>query len=154
MHRITLLCVGRLKEQWARDGAMQYVDRLHTSRFEVIELLPSRAKDAGSQRAEESDRLHAQLEKLEGVVWALDETGDRFTSPDFSQAIEQLRDRGDHLIVVLGGAYGLIDLVLKRADRIVRLSDMTLPHELCRVLLMEQLYRAQEITKGTGYHHR
>ena len=75
------------------------------------------------------------------------------TSEFFSQALEQMEDRGESVVFVLGGAYGLGDLVRQKADKILRLSDMVLPHELCRVVLLEQIYRAGQIQKGTGYHH-
>ena len=90
---------------------------------------------------------------MQGQVWVLDETGNAFTSESFARELEKVVDRGDQVIFVIGGAYGLTDAVRSRADRIIRLSDMTMAHELCRAVFLEQLYRAEQILKGTGYHH-
>ncbi len=153
MHRITLLTVGRLREPWAREACDQYNERLKASiQLQIIELAASKGKTASQQQAEESDRLLAQLSKIDGDRYILDERGKAVTSMQFASTISQARDRGTPLVFVLGGAYGLTDAV-RKACTLLKLSDMTLPHELCRVVFLEQLYRAQEIGKGSGYHH-
>ena len=153
MHRITLLTVGRLKESWARQAAELYIERLRPHlQLQVMELAPSKGRQAAQQQIEESQRLLVMLEKMEGDVIVLDERGKGITSQNFSTAIAAARDQGTPLIFVLGGAYGLTDHVRSRG-RLLKLSDMTLPHELCRVLFLEQLYRAIEIGRGSGYHH-
>jgi 23S rRNA (pseudouridine1915-N3)-methyltransferase len=91
--------------------------------------------------------------KQPGALWVLDETGVALTSQKFAQEIDLLRDRGEPIIVLLGGSYGLSDAVRSAARRTISLSAMTLPHELCRIVFLEQLYRAHEILKGSGYHH-
>ncbi len=147
---ITLLAVGSVKSPWADEGCKQYLGRVQ---MDVIEASPSKQKDPVRQMEEESAALLSRLEKMQGQVWVLDETGQSMTSPEFSKALEHLSDRGESVILVLGGAFGLSDSVRTRADKLVRLSDMVLPHELCRVVLLEQVYRAEQIKKGTGYHH-
>ncbi|MDD5623584.1 MAG: 23S rRNA (pseudouridine(1915)-N(3))-methyltransferase RlmH [Candidatus Peribacteraceae bacterium] len=154
MHRITLLCVGSLKTRWVVEGCADYLERLrHSFSIEVIEVAAGREKDPSKQSAEESRRLLALLEKREGEVWVLDERGERKTSAAFAQSISAARDGGRPLLFVLGGAYGLTDAVRTRATHVLRLSDMTFPHELCRLIFLEQLYRASEIARGSGYHH-
>ena len=147
---ITLIAVGSLKTPWAKAGCQQYLDRLSIN---LIEVPASKQKDPAKQAAEECESILKRLEKLEGKVWVLDERGEALSSNGLSQALEQMRDRGESIILVLGGAYGLSDPVRKKADRMIRLSDMVLPHELCRVVLLEQIYRSEQIIKGTGYHH-
>jgi len=147
---ITLLAVGSLKTSWVKEGCHQYLGRLS---IDLIEVPASKQKDPAKQSAEESASILKRLEKLDGKVWVLDEKGDSFTSDGFSKALEKMRDRGESVIFVLGGAYGLNEIVYKKADRLIRLSDMVFPHELCRIVLLEQIYRAGQITKGTGYHH-
>lgn len=98
-------------------------------------------------------RILKSLEKHRGEVWVLDERGKGMSSLEFSQSLGRARDAGDPLTFVLGGAYGLTDAVRDRADRLLRLSEMTFPHELCRLVFLEQFYRANEILKGGGYHH-
>jgi 23S rRNA (pseudouridine1915-N3)-methyltransferase len=154
MQKITLLTIGKMKEPWAREAAELYIQRLRPQvSLTVLELAPSRGKEGPAQQAEESDRLLKMLESMQGELWVLDETGKGVTSVDFAGAIGRAKDAGAHIIFLLGGAYGFTDAVRKKAQRIVKLSDMTLPHELCRVLFLEQLYRACEINKGSGYHH-
>lgn len=147
---ITLIAVGSLKTSWAKEGCAQYLDRLSV---DLIELPASKQKDPTKQLQEESNTILKKLEKLQGKVWVLDERGEALSSPVFASALEKLSDLGESVIFVLGGAYGLNDAVRSCADRLLRLSDMVLPHELCRVVLLEQIYRAGQIQKGTGYHH-
>jgi len=90
--------------------------------------------------------------KIGGALFVLDEKGKGMTREQFSQLVGMAKDQGTHLVFLLGGAYGLTDDA-KKSGRAIRLSDMTLPHELCRVVFLEQLYRATEILKGSGYHH-
>lgn len=144
------MAVGSLKTSWAKEGCQQYLDRIDLN---LIEVPASKQKDPQRQSAEESEALLARIEKLDGQVWALDETGTGYTSHAFAQELEKQVDQGIPVIFVLGGAYGLSDEVRKRADRLIKLSDMTFPHELCRIVFLEQFYRAHQIRKGSGYHH-
>lgn len=154
MQKITLLAVGKLKEPWARDAAEYYCDRLqHALKFEVIELPASKEKHPDRQRSDESKRLIDAAKKLDGVVWILDEQGKAMTSPMFAKEVEQSKNVGSPMMFLLGGAYGLTDDVRATASKMLRLSDMVLPHELCRVVFLEQLYRATEMMRGSGYHH-
>lgn len=149
-----LIAIGKLKESWAREAFALYADRLrHALKFELVELPSSKEKDPARQCEDESQRILHHLQAAEGKVFVLDERGTAMMSQQFSDVIAQARDRGEPMTFVLGGAYGLTDAVKKYAHRILRLSDMTLPHELCRVVFLEQLYRATEIAKGSGYHH-
>jgi 23S rRNA (pseudouridine1915-N3)-methyltransferase len=150
MNKITLLAVGSVKTAWAKEGCEQYLGRID---IDVIEVPASKQKDEKKQKQEDSDALLKRLEKMKGEVWVLDETGTQMTSLTFAKTLEQCRDCSVPLIFVLGGAFGLTDDVRQRADKMLRLSDMVLPHELCRVVFLEQLYRAHQIQKGTGYHH-
>ena len=154
MHKLTLLCVGSLKSPWARHGCEEFIIRLgHAFSLDVVEISASKQTDPAKQQAEESERLLAALAKREGEVWVLDERGKAMTSVQFADALGRSRDAGTPLTFVLGGAFGFTEEVRKRASRMLRLSDMTFPHELCRLVFLEQLYRATEINKGSGYHH-
>lgn len=154
MQKIVLLCVGSLKTRFLAEGCSQYLERLvHSFTIEVIEVPASKEKDPAKQATEESKRLLTALEKKSGDVWVLDERGKSMTSQKFAEALGRAHDSGQPIIFVLGGAYGLTDEVRKQAHFVLRLSDMTFPHELCRLIFLEQLYRAAEIIKGSGYHH-
>ena len=154
MQKISLLCIGSLKTRFLAEGCVHYVERLrHAFDVDVIEVPASKEKDPMKQAAEESERLLMTLSKKEGDIWVLDERGKAMTSPKFAEQLGRVRDAGRTLIFVLGGAYGLTDEVRKCTHHVLRLSDMTLPHELCRLVFLEQLYRGGEILKGSGYHH-
>lgn len=154
MQKITLLTIGALKESWAKDAARIYRDRIAQSAdLRVLELQSSRQPHAEGQRAEESERLLLSARKQSGVLIVLDERGEEITSSEFAQLLGAARDRGEPLQFILGGSYGLTDTVRSAARTVLRLSALTLPHELCRVLFLEQLYRGFEMLKGSGYHH-
>lgn len=153
MQRIVLICIGRLKESWAKDACAFYTDRLkHAIKFDVIELPASREVDAKRQVEDESRRLVKFVQGYDADIWILDEHGKGLKSPSFAKEVAACRDGGRSMAFVLGGSYGLNDDV-RALGRMFKLSDMVLPHELCRVVFLEQLYRATEITKGSGYHH-
>ncbi len=154
MHRLTLLCVGKLHGGWIAEGCEDFLHRLkHHARVEIRELPPSREKDAGRQCGDESSRLLAAMGKQKGDVIVLDEKGERMTSREFALLLSQCFDSGTPATFVIGGAYGLTEEVRKGAKAVVKLSDMTYTHEMARLILLEQVYRALEIQRGSGYHH-
>jgi 23S rRNA (pseudouridine1915-N3)-methyltransferase len=145
--RITLLVVGSLREAFWRDAAAEYVKRLGglTSRFETIEV-----DEDDSER--EGVRLLAKLPPR-ALVIACDGTGKLHSSEALSSRIEQACVDGDgHLVFLIGGSDGLSNTVRERADLLLSFGPMTFPHQLLRVMLLEQLYRALQISKGSAYH--
>lgn len=151
---MTLLAVGKLKESFVREGVAFYLDRLrHRLTFEVVELPASREKDALAQCADETKRLVHALQQRRGQIWVLDETGTQMSSAALARTVAQAWDRGEQMIFVLGGAYGMDLAQFPWPHHILSLSTMTLPHDLCRLVFLEQCYRAQEINRGSGYHH-
>ena len=154
MQKIILITVGTPRSSWIKDAVEEYVCRLLGGiDFIILPIKPSKSPDPNKQREEESNRIIEALKKQSGQIWVLDESGIEFTSEKFSNSLQELRDQGEVLIFVLGGAYGLNNDVRSCADRVIALSKMTFPHELCQLVFMEQLYRAVQIQKGTGYHH-
>jgi len=153
MHHITFIVVGSVKSAPLNEACNDYTHRLsRTLELEVLELPASKEREADRQSKEESDRILDALEKHEGDVWVLDEKGEEMTSQAFSDELVKARDAGRPLIFVLGGAFGLSDEVRSKGKTFA-LSKMTFPHELCRLVFLEQLYRAEQIARGTGYHH-
>jgi|SRR3989344_1547620 len=154
MSRIQLICIGSLKTSWIREGCSYFFERLKRDcNLEIIELPASKVRDSERQIKEESQRILDALKKREGAVWVLEKSGKQMSSEEFSRALSGFGDRGQSLTIVLGGAYGLSDGVRQQADCLFSLSLMTFPHELCRLIFLEQLYRAIQIGKGSGYHH-
>jgi 23S rRNA (pseudouridine1915-N3)-methyltransferase len=147
MHKITLLSVGKVKTAWIKDGCELYADRL--SHFCD---LSERVLNAGEEK-EERQKIVDVLEKTTGVIVALDDKGKEFSSTEFASWVGKQRDHGQAVTFVLGGAYGLDDRIRTKSNLVLSLSRMTLPHELCKLVFLEQLYRAHAILAGSGYHH-
>lgn len=154
MQHITLLTVGRLKSSWIAEGCLEYAERLRPSvKLTITEIPPSRQKDSFKQREEESEQILHALQKERGDVFLLDEQGEGMSSRQFSVFLSKASDMGIPLTFIIGGAYGVTNRVRDSARGSIRLSDMTLTHEMTRLFFFEQVYRAIEIKKGSGYHH-
>lgn len=148
--KITLIAIGKMKDTRLRDLQDDYLKRIRRagSRIEIIEL-----KDLGDV-AKESTRISEALQKLPGAQsYILAEEGNLWTSSDFAKALQTLAEQSREVAFVIGGPYGIDASLKASADRLCALSPMTLTHEWARALLAEQLYRSQEIIRGSGYHH-
>ena len=157
--KITLITVGKIKESFYREAVSEY--RKHLSRYCSLEI-----REAEDERTAErmSDTEKEQILKKEGeriekllpenaYLVTLEIEGKSYTSEAFAQEIEGLRVRGQsHIAFVIGGSLGLHNTIKKRADLAVSFSKMTFPHQLMRVVLLEQLYRAFRIINGEPYH--
>lgn len=148
---ITLVTVGKLKERFWQEAAGEYIKRLgRFCKLNVIELAESKSDDS----AEESQEILAAIEKLGPCyVIALDVEGKSLSSEDLAEKISSLGVGGtSHICFVIGGSNGFDDLVRKRADFRLSFSAFTFPHQLMRVILLEQIYRAFKINAGEKYH--
>lgn len=152
--RISILAVGRLKERWWSQAADEYLKRLGPfARTEVLEV-PDRdvSRQEDTAVAREGDDLLRALPEGAYVV-ALDSSGKERTSEELAAWLEQRMLGGvSHIAFVVGGAAGLDRRVVERADESLSLSAMTFPHQMARVILLEQLYRAFKIIRGEPYH--
>jgi 23S rRNA (pseudouridine1915-N3)-methyltransferase len=156
--KITLLAIGKLKDGPERQLVSRYIDRSRESGkalglqgFDMIELAESRAGRPQDRKADEARQIAA---KVSGAVMvALDETGQSPTSEDFARMIERWRDGSTkEVFFVIGGADGLdADLAASAALKLA-FGAMTLPHQLARIVLAEQLYRATTLLSGHPYH--
>ena len=157
--RISILCVGKIKESYFRDGLAEYMKRL--SRYattEIIEVQDEKTPD-GASAAEEQQILMTEGERLnkhlsdDAYKIALCIDGKKMDSVTFSAKIEQIKTSGySHIQFLIGGSLGLSEAVVKRADMRLSFSDMTFPHQLMRVVLLEQIYRAFRIANHEPYH--
>jgi len=151
--KLVLVCVGKLRNAELRALCDEYAWRL--SRYGSFDIRECKAAgDADSKQAAqtESRRLCAALKGMD-VVWVLDERGRQATSRELAERLTKLENRSTKTLgLVLGGAYGLTDEVRRRGE-LWALSRLTFPHELCRAILLEQLYRARTIQQGEPYHH-
>ncbi len=150
---ITVIAIGKKHETWIEQGLERYEKRLKQPWNIEWVLLPHSSLEGVSARQEESERIVKRLGH-DNFVILLDETGKRFDSPAFSKLIEEAQTYGKKITIVIGGAYGVTAELQQRADIVLSLSDLVFPHQLVRLLLAEQLYRAQSIAAGTKYHHQ
>lgn len=139
--RLRLLCVGKMREPHYRDAVSEFLKRLKTRRVTLLEM-------PDSCRQKEGEAILKKIKDDEYVI-ALSEEGKPFPSIEFA---EFLKNQDGDLCFVLGGPDGLSQRVSERANLILSLSSMTFPHELARVLLLEQVYRAFMINEGRSYH--
>ncbi len=152
--KLKLVCVGRLGEAWLREGVADYSARIaRYLPFETIELKEEQG-DPWRRLEEEGRRILARIATAAFVI-VLDERGRQLPSEGVAELLEKHMVGGTaEVTLVIGGAYGLSDAVRQRADLLLSLSALTLPHQLARLLLTEQLYRGLTIIRHEPYHNR
>ena len=149
---ITIVAVGKKHEAWVAEGIGRYEKRLKPPFNIEWVLLPHSSLEGMRARQEESQALLARL-KDDDFVILLDETGRQVASPQLAAQLEQQFVGSRRVVLVIGGAYGVDGALMARADTVWSLSELVFPHQLVRLILAEQLYRAQEIARGGSYHH-
>lgn len=155
MIKINIVCVGRVKEKYFADGIAEYAKRLSRyCEFKIIEVEEENFKKAEDGeiniiKEREGERI---LPHLKGYVFVSAIEGKKLSSKAFSEKLKKAADERGTVTFVIGGSYGLADEVKKRARELISFSDMTFPHTLFRLMLVEQIYRAFSISAGTAYH--
>ena len=144
MQKINIVCVGKIKEKFYSDAANEYLKRL--SRFSKIEV----REIAECKSLEEEAALI--LKAAKGRIIALCIEGKKYSSEEFAGYIKELTDTGSECTFIIGSSCGLSDEVKNKANLKLSFSDMTFPHKLMRVILLEQIYRAFMINGGGEYH--
>lgn len=157
--QVEIICVGKLKEKYLKDACSEYIKRL--SRFctlSVTELkdepVPEQASDAQTEQAiiREGERILQKISDRDFVV-SLCVEGKSLSSESFAKELGQVFQKGaSRLVFVIGGSCGLSENVKKRSNLRLSFSAMTFPHQLMRVILLEQLYRAYKINANESYH--
>ena len=148
--KLVIIVVGRPKDKNIALLSDMYIGRIVPKGLAAVEFAPA-AKDGDIEK--EGASLLKKLRERDTVV-LLDERGTMYGSAGFSRFIsDSLAEAGGRLVFVIGGAFGLSEEVKRRADAVLSLSKMTMPHELCLLFLSEQLYRAFSIIAGSDYHH-
>lgn len=158
MMNIHLCCVGKLKERFYEEGCGEYIKRLgRYCRLTVTEVADEKAPEELSQKEQvqvkekEGKRLLSAIGAKEHVI-ALAIGGKKYTSEKMAERIGTLESQGKEVCLVIGGSLGLSNEVLSRANETLSLSDLTLPHRLARLVLLEQLYRCFKILHHEAYH--
>lgn len=157
--KITVITVGKIKEKYLKDAIAEYSKRLSRyCKLEILEVADEKTPDGASEIVEENIRKKEgerilKLIKEDAYVITLEISGKMLTSEELADRIETLGIQGkSHLVFVIGGSIGLGREVLRRSDYALSFSKMTFPHQLMRVILLEQIYRSYRIINGEPYH--
>lgn len=153
MITVNIICIGKIKESFYRDAIAEYAKRLtRFCKFNVVELAESRLEGSDVQKVKVAEGK-SLINKLKGYVIVLDLGGKMLSSTELAQKIDSLTSAGvGEISFVIGGSYGLSDEVLSKADLTLCFGKMTFPHQLMRVILTEQIYRAFMINSNSEYH--
>lgn len=159
MQRVSVICVGKLKERFYADAAAEYVKRLSRyCKLDVVELPEERLPDDPSPAlidaalAREADAIRAKLQPSSCLI-ALCVEGRMRSSEELAHLMAAWANRGEkQLVFLIGGSFGLHPSIKAQAAAQLSMSPMTFPHHLARVMLLEQIYRAYQINAGTKYH--
>ena len=159
MQKVSIICVGKLKEKFYADAVAEYVKRL--SRFcklDIIELPEERLPEDPSQAqiyaalAKEADAIRSKIPAGASII-AMCVEGKPRSSEELAQLMAQSANRGEsHLVFLIGGSFGMHPSIKTQAAVKLSMSPMTFPHHLLRVMLLEQIYRGYQINAGTRYH--
>lgn len=157
--KITILCVGKVKEKFFRDAIDEYAKRLgRYCQLDIIEVADEKTPDQANDkqvdliREKEADRL---LEKIKDdmLVCTLEIEGKKFSSESMAGWMQKQMVKGNsHIAFCIGGSLGLHEKIRRRSNFALSFSDMTFPHQLMRVILLEQIYRSFRIINGEPYH--
>ena len=157
--KITLITVGKIKEKYLKDAISEYAKRLGKyCKLEIIEVADEKTPDASNEaidnaiRTKEAERILKHI-KDDAYVITLEINGTQLTSEQLSQKIEKLGIQGiSHITFIIGGSIGLGETVLAKSNYALSFSKMTFPHQLMRVILLEQIYRSYRIINHEPYH--
>lgn len=157
--KITILTVGKMKEKYMQAAVAEFTKRLSSyCKMELIEVADEKTQENATEvmcnivKDKEADRLMKYI-KDDAYVITLEIKGKMLTSEELADKIEKLGVSGkSHIIFVIGGSLGLGEVVMKRSDMALSFSKMTFPHQLMKVILVEQIYRSYRIITGAPYH--
>ena len=157
--KISLITVGKVKEKYLRDAIAEYSKRLSRyCKLDIVEVADEKTPEHASEgverqiKAKEGERIAKHI-RDDAFVIALAIEGQQLTSEELARKIDGRGLHGtSHIQLIIGGSLGLDPMIVKRADYLLSFSKMTFPHQLMRVILLEQIYRAYKINAGEPYH--
>ncbi len=156
---ITIICLGKLKESYLKDASAEYIKRLSAfTKLSVIELTPEKLPDNPSEKQIENALQTEGRKIIEKIpkgafVYTMCIEGKQRTSEQFSREIEEAATKGfSNIVFIIGSSFGLHDEIKRLSNERLSMSKMTFPHQVARIMLLEQIYRAVQISKGTKYH--
>jgi 23S rRNA (pseudouridine1915-N3)-methyltransferase len=147
-----IFAVGKKHESWVAEGIERYQKRLKSPFSIEWILLPHSSLEGLAARQEESQRILSRVTGYDYVV-LLDERGKLLDSRELSQFLEQRLNSSQKVAIIIGGAFGVTEEIRMKANLVWSFSPLVFPHQLIRLMTVEQVYRAQEIARNGAYHH-
>lgn len=149
---IKILCVGKIKEKFFKDAISEYSKRLSKyTNFQIIEVDDINSDNINTILNKEKDLIIKHISSKDYVI-TLEIEGKQLNSLEFSKKIEELQIYNSSIVFIIGGSYGLHQQIKDRADYKFSFSKLTFPHQLFRIILLEQIYRAYKIINNESYH--
>jgi len=149
---IKIICVGKLKENYLKDAIAEYSKRLSKyTNLEIIEIPDESYEDIDKVIKIEGEKIQKHLNSKEYII-TMEIEGKQLSSEEFSSKIDNIFLENSNITFVIGGSYGLSNFIKEKANYKLSFSKMTFPHQLFRVLLLEQIYRAYKIINNEKYH--
>ncbi len=146
---IKIICVGKIKEKFYRDAIEEYKKRL--SKYTKIEIIELKDEDKGNILEKERDSILSKIDKKDYII-TLEIEGNNISSVELANKIENIFITNSNITFIIGGSYGLHDDIKNLSNYKLSFSKMTFPHQLFRVILLEQIYRSFKINNNESYH--
>lgn len=149
---IRIICVGKLKESYWNDACKEYLKRLQKyASVEIIEVMDEKIDEEKVALQKEKEKIEKYLSSKDYII-TLEIEGKMFTSVELSEKLEKWRMENSNITFIIGGSYGIHPEIKARANEKISFSKLTFPHQLFRILLLEQIYRSFKIQNNEKYH--
>ncbi len=149
---IKIICVGKIKEKYLKDAIEEYKKRISKyTKLDIIEVSDVGYKEIDKVKKLEGESIFRHLKRTDNVI-VLDVKGEEISSIMLADKLRSLENYNSNLTFVIGGSYGLDEEIIKRANYVLSFSKLTFPHQLFRVMFLEQLYRSYKIRNNEDYH--
>ena len=149
---IKLITVGQIKEKYLKEAIEEYKKRISKyTNIEIIEVKDEGLVEEEKAKNKEAEKINKHISDRDYLI-TLEIEGQQMTSPDFAKKIDNILIENSNIVFIIGGSYGLSDEIKNKARLHLSFSKMTFPHQLFRVLLLEQIYRAYKINNNESYH--
>ena len=149
---IKLITVGQIKEKYLKEAIEEYKKRITKyTNIEIIEVKDEGLVEEEKAKTKEAEKINKHISDRDYLI-TLEIEGQQMTSPDFAKKIDNILIENSNIVFIIGGSYGLSNEIKKKAKVHLSFSKMTFPHQLFRVLLLEQIYRAYKINNNESYH--
>lgn len=149
---IKIICVGKIKEKYLKEAIADYYNRIKKyTNIQIIEVMDEKIDSEKVTKRKEGERILSNIKDKDYVI-AMDLEGKEYTSLEFAKVINDTFVINSNIVFVIAGSVGYDEEVLKRANKRISFSKLTFPHQLFRVLLLEQIYRSYKINNNENYH--